>query len=159
MSGRPAFALVVLRGHGERFFIGSTLMMAGLRVSVTGNFRRARSVMLACPPSVLVTEVRRGLTKGLALAHLGRSLRPHMTQLMTADSDDSELRREIEALGAGFVRTPVTEDGLLAALYRTALREPNADGTIATDRPPSARGDAQGRDTFLFVPRCSDSIS
>jgi hypothetical protein len=62
-------------------------------------------------------------------------LRPHMTQLILSDRDDPALRHDIEALGAAFVRTPMTEDQLLAALYRTAFREPNADGTIAPARP------------------------
>src|SRR5688500_12569615 len=101
LSMPPEFALVVLSGQGDRVFVGSILMMTGLRVSVTGSFRRARAVMQVAPPSVLVTEVRRGRTKGLNLARLGRWLRPHMTQLMTVDSDDLQLRREVEALGAG----------------------------------------------------------
>jgi DNA-binding NtrC family response regulator len=159
MSMPPAFALVVLSGQGDRVFAGSILMMAGLRVRVTGNFRRARAVMRVSPPSVLVTEARRGGTKGLDLARLGRSLRPHMTQLMTVDSDDLELRREIKALGAGLVRTPATEDRLLAALYRTALREPNADGTVALDCQQPARENAHRRISFPLTPPSSDLIS
>ena len=126
-------------------FVGATLMMAGLRVTVTRSFRRARALLLADPPSVLVTDVRPRLTKGLDLARLGRSLRPGMTQIVTSDRPDAECLRQIDAVGAAFVLAPMTEDRLLGALYRTALREPNADGSLIPMRPSRARGPVCGK--------------
>jgi DNA-binding NtrC family response regulator len=133
MAMPRAFAFVVIPDPCERVFVGATLTMTGLRVRVTGSFRRARAVMLTYPPSVLVTDIGPGFTKGLELARLGRSLRPHMTQLVT--SNCTELRREVEATGAVFLLNPMTESQLLAALYRTTLREPNADGSVGRTLP------------------------
>ncbi len=152
MSMPRAFALVVIPEHDERMFVGSTLIMAGFRVRTTASFKRARGLLLAYPPSVLVTDVRPGATKGLDLARLGRALRPHMTQLVTSDGDDPQLRRDVEALGAAFIRTRMTEHQLLAALYRTACREPNADGTVTSARVPFTCGDDRPRESYLFTP-------
>ena len=159
MSVLRAFALVVIPDPCERVFVGGTLTMAGLRVKGTGSFRRARSVLLAYPPSVLVTDIRRRRTKGLDLTRLGRALIPHMTQLVTSDSNDPELRREIEALGAAFLQTPVTESQLLAALYRTMFREPNADGTVGPAGPPLFRSNTKPRETSLFTPVSARPLS
>ena len=154
-----AFALVVIPDLDERLFVGATLMMAGLRVKGTGSFKRARSVLLAYPPSVLDTDIRPRRTKGLDLARLGRSLIPHMTQLVTSDSNDPGLRRDIEALGATLLQTPVTESQLLAALYRTMFREPNADGTVGPAGPPLFRSNTKPRETFPFTPVWAPPLS
>jgi FixJ family two-component response regulator len=108
---------------------------------------------------VLVTDVRPGFTKGLDLARLGRSLRPHMTQLVTSDWNDPELTRDIEALGAVFLQNPVTESQLLAALYRMTLRDPNADGTVGPALTPLVRRDTKIRETPLFTSVGARSMS
>ena len=155
LSMPRAFALVVIPGNQERVFVGSVLMMAGLPVKVTRSFWRARSLLRAYPPSVLVADVRPGFTKGLDLARLGRSLRPHMTQLLTSERQDPALQREVEALGAAFIPAPMTEDQLLGALYRTVLREPNADGSVVTTQTRLIRRETRPGELCLLVPVCS----
>ena len=142
-----ALALVVEPDPSERIFVAATAMAAGLRVVATGTFKTARSLLLSQPPAVLVTEIRLGPYNGLHLALLGRSIRPHMAQLVTSRVEDVVLQRDAEAAGATFVLKPMTFEQLLAALYRTVHRDPNADGTVAPTPPPLDRRYGQRRRT------------
>jgi CheY-like chemotaxis protein len=132
-------ALVVEPKDADRVFIVSTLTSAGLSVTATDNFRDAGALLVAHMPFVLVTEIRLGAYNGLHLALRGRSMRPQMTVVVTSGFPDPVLQREAERLGATFVPKPVTRAELLAAVYRTALRQPNPDGTVEPIRPPFER--------------------
>jgi len=126
-------ALVVEPEDSSRVFLVSSLWSAGLSVTGTGSFSSARAFLGAQPPSVLVTEVRLGAYNGLHLVLLGRSVSPHMTRVVISRIVDRGLQREAEELGATFIRKPMTAWELLAPLYRAALREPNADGTVESN--------------------------
>jgi DNA-binding NtrC family response regulator len=139
MEHNGALALVVDPEFHERLSLAATMMAAGLRVKSTDSFKRARSLLLAEPPLVLVTAIRLGSYNGLHLAYLGRSIRPHMIQLVTSSVQDCALKPDAEAVGATFVWKPMTDDQVLAALYRTMLRDPNADGSVAPPHPPLDR--------------------
>jgi DNA-binding NtrC family response regulator len=135
ISGVPGTALVVEPECHERIFMASTLMSLGLRVTATDNFKRAQSLVVAQPPTVLVAEIRLGAYNGLHLALLGRSMRPHMAQLLMSRFHDEVLQRDTDALGATFLRKPMTTEQLIGALYRTVFQDPKADGTVAPARP------------------------
>jgi DNA-binding response OmpR family regulator len=168
LSRTPVRALVVDPEQGDGMFLASTLTLAGLHVTATASFESARWHLMSRPPSVLVTERQLGSDNGLHLALLGRSLRPNMVQLVTSRVCDHVLLDDADAVGATCVRKPMTAGQLLAALYRTALREPNADGTLCPAGSPPDRGHRRprraaqageqkrrqrmrGRDTFLFL--------
>ena len=135
-------ALVVARDAADREFLASILTSAGLTVTTADSFSSARALLTARPPAVLVTELRLGAHNGLHLALLGRSMKPHMAVIVTAGLNDRVMRRDAVALGAAFLLGPVTTGALLAAVYRTALREPNADGSV--DAATSLFGDRFG---------------
>ncbi len=118
-SGSPA--LVVEPEERSRVFLASILSSAGLSVTETGTFGRARALLEAQPPALLVTEVRLGAYNGLHLVLLGRSVSPHMTLVVTSRLNDGGLQREAEELGATFIRRPMTAWALLDPLYRAAF--------------------------------------
>jgi ActR/RegA family two-component response regulator len=140
-------ALIVEPDVVHRVFLVSTLTSVGLDVTATDSFSRARALLVADPPAVLVTEIRLGSDNGLHLALLGRLRRPHMTVVVTSRFYDRFLRRNAEALGAAFVRKPTTAGGLFEALYRAALHEPNADATSGSTQPPPEWRPAKPRPT------------
>ena len=116
-------ALVVAHDASARVFLASTLKTAGLLVTEVSSFGRARWVLAAQPPSVLVTEMCLGAHNGLHLALIGRLMRPDMAVVVTAPFGYEILRRDADAVGAAFVSGPITSGELLAALFRTAVRE------------------------------------
>lgn len=138
-------ALVVEPNDAERVFIASTLTSARFSVTATNNFRDARALLVPHPPFVLVTEIRLGAYNGLHLALRGRSTRPHMTVVVTSAFTDPVLQREAERLGATFVPKPMTASELLAAVYRTALCQPNPNGTVEPIRTPFERRQGERR--------------
>jgi DNA-binding response OmpR family regulator len=164
------FAIVVDADPADCLFFASTLTATGADVIATRSFRKARSLLLARPPNVLIVEVRPGKYDGLHLARLGRCLRPHMVQLVTSEFFDWTLYRDASELAATIIHKPMTTTQLLCALYRTMLRDPGADGTVAPLRPQLVSSDGaccreavepraprnslrqyQARDTFLFL--------
>jgi len=104
-------------------------------------------LLLAHPPAILVAAVRVGTYDGRHLALLGRVLQPHMTQLVTSTVEHWLLDCDARSVGATLVQKPLTTTRLLGALYRTLLRDPNADGSIAPELPRliSCRGDCCAR--------------
>ena len=123
-------ALVVEPEEANRVFLISTLTAAGFNVTATDNFDSARAVLFSRPPWLLVTEIRLGPYNGLHLVLLGRSVRPHMTSVVTSGSLDRVLQRQAEALGTTVVRKPTTTGEFLVALCRAAFRQPNADALV-----------------------------
>jgi hypothetical protein len=66
-----------------------------------------------------------------------------MAQLVTSRFHDDVLQRDTDGVGATFVLKPITTEQLLAALYRTLLREPQADGSVAP-APPRLESQSEG---------------
>jgi FixJ family two-component response regulator len=94
---------------------------------------------------VLVTEVRLEAHNGLQLALRGLSIKPHMMVVVTSALMDPVLQHEAERFGATFVPKPVLESELVAAVYRTALRHANPDGTLEPIRAPFERRHGERR--------------
>ena len=120
-------ALVVEPEDADRAFLVSTLTSAGLIVTATNSFASAHRRLVRQPPTVLVAEIRLGHHNGLHLAHIAHWMRRRMILVMTSRYRDPVLMRDVEALGAAFVHKPLTPGGLLATLYRAALRKGHVD--------------------------------
>ena len=123
-------ALVVDPDGDARASYVATLVASGLETTVTDDFSAARSHLIAHPPAVLVAEIRLEAHNGLHLALLGRMARPRMAVVVTSRYFDAFVQRQASAIGAEFMLKPLTTTQLLAAVYRSLLIEPNADGTI-----------------------------
>ena len=141
----PATALVVEPNDSDMVFITSALTAAGFTVTGTNNFKDARALLVEAPPGSLITEIRLGAYNGLQLAFLGKWTKPHMTIVLTSAYPDPVLQRDAERMGATFVLKPARAQELVAAVYRTALRRPNPDGTFEPIRPPFERRQANRR--------------
>ena len=138
-------ALVVEPNPSDIEVIASTLRSAGFTVTVTDNFKDAKALLDEAPPGVLVTEIRLGAYNGLQLAYRGKSAKPTMTIVLTSGYPDPVLQRDAERIGATFVLKPVTAREFIAAIYRSALRQPKPDGTFEPVRPPFERREADRR--------------
>ena len=141
--------LVVEPDHVDRVLVHSALASAGFQVTTTNNYEDAHAVLLARPPLMLVTTIRLGAYNGLHLALRGRAENPALVVAVTSSVPDPVLQRDAEEIGATFVLKPVSERDLLAAIYRTALRQPDADGLMKPVRPPFERRRAERRVTQM----------
>jgi DNA-binding response OmpR family regulator len=145
-SPSPLFpVLVVEPDHVDRVLVHSALASAGFGVTTTNNYADANGALMTRPPLVLVTTIRLGAYNGLHLALRGRAENPRMVIIVTSSVPDAVLQRDAEAVGATFVLKPVTARDLLAAIYRTALRQPGADGSLEPVRPPFERRRSERR--------------
>jgi DNA-binding response OmpR family regulator len=135
----PFSALVVEPSDVDAVFLVSALTTVGFSVTLTDNFADAKSLLNRLTPLVLVTEVRLGAYNGLQLAFQTRSAPRRITVVVTSAVADPVLQRDAERAGATFVSKPIATPDLLAAVFRTALRRPNPDGTVAPIRPPFER--------------------
>ena len=142
---QPSTALVVEPNGPDMVLIKSALTSAGFIVTGTDNFKDAASLLIEAPPSLLVAEIRLGAYNGLQLAYRGKATRLPMAIMLTSAYPDPVLRRDIERMGATFFLKPVTEPEFLAAVYRTALRKPTAEGTFEPVQPPFERRQADRR--------------
>jgi CheY-like chemotaxis protein len=125
--------------------ITSALVSAGVTVTGTDNFKDAVNLLTEAPPSMVVTEIRLGAYNGLQLAYRGKSMKPPMAIVLTSSYRDTVLERDVERVGATFVLKPVTARDFLAAVYRTALRQPTAKGTFEPLQPPFERRQTERR--------------
>ena len=125
--------------------IKSALTSAGFMVTGIDNFKDAVNLLVEARPSVLVTEIRLGAYNGLQLAYRGKSMKPPMTIVLTSAYRDTVLERDVERIGATFVLKPVTARDFLAAVYRTALRQPTQKGTFEPIQPPFERRQTERR--------------
>jgi DNA-binding NtrC family response regulator len=138
-------ALVVDPDHVDRVFVHSSLAAAGFSVTTTNTYEEANVALVSAPPLVLVTAIRLGAFNGIHLALRGRAERAGMALIVTSSIPDAVLQRDAEQIGATFVQTPVTSQELMAAIYRTMSRTPNADGMMEPVRPPFERRRAERR--------------
>ena len=145
LSSLPSSALVVEPNSFDMGLLRSALTSAGFTVTGTDNFKDAATLLVEAPPSLLVTEIRLGAYNGLQLAYRGKSMKPPMTIVLTSAYRDSVLERDVERMGATFVLKPVTARDFLAAVYRTALRQPSLKGTFESIQPPFERRQTERR--------------
>ena len=141
----PSSALVVEPNSSDMMLLVSALTSAGFTVRGTDNFKDAGHLLVEAPPSMLVTEIRLGAYNGLQLAYRGKSMKPPMTIVLTSAYRDPVLERDVERIGATFVLKPVTARDFLAAVYRTALRQPTSKGTFEPIQPPFERRQTERR--------------
>jgi DNA-binding NtrC family response regulator len=138
-------ALVVEPNEVDMIRIVSTLTGSGFRVSSTDNYPDAKAFLSTHPPLVLVTEIRLEAYNGLQLALRARSMTPRVTVIVTSGYPDSVLQRDAERVGATFALKPLDASELLAAVYRTAARRPDASGALEPIRAPFERRRAERR--------------
>ena len=141
----PSTVLVVEPNGPDMVLVTSALTSAGFMVTGTDNFKDAKTLLVEAPPTVLVTEIRLGEYNGLQLAYRGRSAKPCMTIVLTSGYPDLVLQRDAEQVAATFVLKPIVAQELVAAVYRTALRQPSPDGMFEPVRPPFERRQADRR--------------
>jgi DNA-binding NtrC family response regulator len=131
--------LVVEPNELDMIRIVSALTGAGFTVSATDNYQDAKNLLETQPPLVVVTEIRLGPYNGLQLALRAESAQPRVTVIVTSAFPDAVLQRDAERIGATFALKPLTDAELLAAVYRTAMRRPDAHGTVHPIAPPFER--------------------
>jgi DNA-binding response OmpR family regulator len=102
--------------------LAAVLSSAGCHVTAVGRYEEARHVLDSSPPTVLVTEIRLGAFNGLQLVLRGKAVRPRLAAIAMSAIDDPVLRSEAEQLGATFIKKPIAELELLAAIFRTLAR-------------------------------------
>jgi DNA-binding NtrC family response regulator len=141
----PFSALVVEPNELDMSGIVSALSGSGFRVSATDNYTDAKALLSTHPPLVLVTEVRLGAYNGLQLALRAGSVTPRVTIIVTSGYPDRVLQRDAERVGATFALKPFDAPELLAAVYRTALRRPDASGALEPIRAPFERRRSERR--------------
>src|SRR5688572_25182627 len=124
---------------------------AGFTVTLADSFEGGKRLLDTLRPLVLVTEVRLGAYNGIHLAMRCRTIQPRVTVIVTSRFHDPVLEHEIEAIGATFAPKPCTAEHLLAAISRTALRVPAADGTFGLVRPPFERRRGERRATMSLT--------
>lgn len=117
----------------------AALSYAGFTVTLTDNFEMAKRLLARLSPLVLVTELRLGAYNGIHLALRCSMVPSRVTVVVTARLSDAIQQRDVEAIGATFIQKPFTAADLNAAIFRTALRRPNADGTFEPVHAPFER--------------------
>jgi DNA-binding NtrC family response regulator len=147
----PYSALVVDPDHVDRVFVNASLTAAGFSVTTTNTYEDATAALVAAPPVVLVTAIRLGAFNGIHLALRGRAERARMALIVTSSIHDAVLQRDAEQIGATFILTPVRSQELMAAIYRTMFRTPNADGMMEPVRAPFERRAADRRTEAVAV--------
>jgi CheY-like chemotaxis protein len=145
-SPQPPFsALIVEPNELDLVRVVSALSGAGFAVTATDNYHEARNRLAAAPPLVLVTEIRLGAYNGLQLALRAEAAGRRTAVVVTSTVPDPVLRRDADRVGATFALKPLTEAELLAAVYRTALRQRDANGALEPLRPPFERRSGERR--------------
>ena len=141
----PLSALVVEPNELDMIRVVSALSGAGFTVTATDNYQEARNRLATAPPLVLVTEIRLGAFNGLQLALRAEGAGRRTAVVVTSAFPDPVLQRDAEHARATFALKPLTEAALLAAVYRTATRRPDANGALEPIRPPFERRSGERR--------------
>jgi CheY-like chemotaxis protein len=129
--------LLVEPDHVDRVLAHSTLASAGFIVAASNTYDDAHARLVANPPLVLVTSVRLGVHDGVLLALRAQSENPRTAIILTSSAPDPVRQRDADRIGATFVLKPIPPEDLLAAIYRTTLRQ--ADAVAEPIRPPFER--------------------
>jgi CheY-like chemotaxis protein len=141
----PFSALVVEPSGLDMVRVVSALSGAGFTVTATDNYHEAKNRLAAAPPLVLVTEIRLGAYNGLQLALRLESPVRRTAVVVTSEFPDPVLQRDADRVGATFAVKPLTEEALLAAVYRTMMRRSDPSGVLDPIRPPFERRSGERR--------------
>src|SRR5687768_15621473 len=141
----PLSALVVEPNELDMVRVVSALSGAGFTVTATDNYQEAKHRLAAAHPLVLVAEIRVGAHNGLQLALRAEAAGRRTAVVVTSAFPDPVLQRDADRVGATFALKPLTEAALLAAVYRTVMRRPDANGTLEPIRPPFERRSGERR--------------
>jgi DNA-binding response OmpR family regulator len=145
----PVPALVVDCSPAGAWPVVKTLTDCGFSVTWAETFAQGRARIAESPPTLLVAEVRLREYNGLQLVLMGKTRRPNLRAIVLSSVPDAVLQSEAEILGATFVVRPVDSRELIAATFRTLLRDHSRDPVIDPIRPPFERRTAERR--FRFV--------
>jgi DNA-binding response OmpR family regulator len=145
----PVLALVVDSSPANAWPIIKTLVECGFSVTCAETFAQAKARLIESPPDLLVAELRLREYNGLQLVLRGKSRRPSMGAIVLSSAADPVLQTEAEAMGATFMLRPVDSAELIAATFRTLLRDPARNELADPIRPPFERRTPQRR--FLGV--------
>jgi DNA-binding response OmpR family regulator len=126
---------------GALLSIVEVLSKTGFHVTAAESFVQAKPLLRTHSPRILITAARLGMYHGLHLVLHGKSLQPSLAALVTSDTPDVVLQREVEELGATFVLKPIATSHLVAAILQTIYRR-DVDRPI---RPPFERRSADRR--------------
>jgi DNA-binding response OmpR family regulator len=139
LAGFRPSALVVEPSEEDAIRSVCALTSVGFTVTLADDFHQAKSLLDMQPPLVLVTEVRLGAYNGLQLALRHNDGLGRPAAIVMSAFADPVLQQEAERAGATFVVKPVSEPELIAAVYRTLMRQQSPDGLIHPIRPPFER--------------------
>jgi DNA-binding response OmpR family regulator len=130
---------------GASAWIVDTLAECGFSVTSAESFAQGKARILESPPTLLVAELRLREYNGLQLVLRGKARRPSMAAIVLSSILDSVLQSEAETMGATFVVRPVDSRELIAAAFRTLLREPARHPVVDPIRSPFERRTGERR--------------
>jgi two-component system response regulator RegA len=122
----PTDVLVVTAAGSDVPAPIAALAAHGFQLAAAEGFAEARTLIGSEPPDVLITEVRLGEYNGLHLVLRAKAIRPDMAALVCFEQPDVVLEREAVSLGATVLIAPIGTRDLVAAVYRTLHRAPDA---------------------------------
>jgi DNA-binding NtrC family response regulator len=140
-TSQPFVASVLVVGTclTETVATMKTLTDCCFHVTLASTYEEARQRLVDRPLQLLVTELRLNEFNGLGLVLRANILKPNIAAVVLGECADAPMREEVEAFGATFVVKPCEADDLKAAVVRTILRRPSADGELPIIRPPFER--------------------
>jgi DNA-binding response OmpR family regulator len=109
---RPSIAIVVDTDASELQATESALEAAGFAVIGVDSFQRAKTLLQAFPPGVVIAAVKLGAFNGLHLATLCSVAHPGIPFVVTNDVYDPVLDAEARQVGAAYVVTTSTREEL-----------------------------------------------
>jgi DNA-binding response OmpR family regulator len=129
-------ALIVDPTPASLRHVVSVLSKAGFQAIAAESFARAKALLAGQRPDILVTAIRLGEYNGLHLALRGKANRTDLAALVTSPVSDPVLMADAESMNATFIVTPVSDEELVAAVWRTLFR---SSGSSEQIRPPFER--------------------
>jgi DNA-binding NtrC family response regulator len=115
-------ALVVSAVMDDVAFALSALSAGGFTVTIASSFEKARTLIAAKAPTVLITDLRLGQYNGLKLVLHARRTHPALAAVVISGWADFPLQLDAEALGVTFALSPTTREEFSAAVFRTIGR-------------------------------------
>ena len=143
--------IVVERSLHAALPIISLLSANEFHITLADNFLEAKQRLSESPPDLLITQLALGEYNGIGLVVRGKSHRADLAAVVLSSFNDPVLQADTEANGATFVRMPVSDVELRAAVFRTLLRERSPTASPEPIRPPFERRRGQRRQQALFM--------